>query len=139
MMKVILRKAGKYLLWLFLLSLPLTIFSIFRGTLVGVLFPFWQDAVAQKITDDFSTEYESAAWGDGWSVPGVQSFNDNMDTAIPFHSITRLSTWTWLIHLGFALPVENGNWNESSPLYQIADLEHLMRPVSWSGDKPNEL
>ncbi|KAL1605368.1 hypothetical protein SLS60_004916 [Paraconiothyrium brasiliense] len=115
--------------WLFLLTLPVTIFPIFGGIFTGITFGIWNTQHIDKTSKKFVDEVTDLLgdWGVGGNVP---TFREYLDTHNDFH-LTRVNSNDWLPKLGFFLPNEYTDLDD--PIISIdkyANLETLMRDIS---------
>lgn len=124
-----LRQLWKTSIWLFLLTLPLTFFPIFFGTLGGLLFPVFFERHITANTEKYLTDVRDAAsdWGVGGDAPSFRQFQD---TKNDFH-LTRINSNDWVSKLGFHLPVEYSDPDTfirlDTPIDKHASLDTLMR------------
>ncbi|KAL5396695.1 hypothetical protein PMIN04_001619 [Paraphaeosphaeria minitans] len=125
----------RLIVWLFCLTLPLTIFPIFFGTINGISFTLWY----QKNVDDNTNKLLNdvgdvlSDWGVGGDAPSFRKF---MDSYNDFH-LVRVSTNDWLHKLGFVLPREYSDPNDLTiPIDKHANLGTLMRDVSCRTSAP---
>lgn len=115
--------------WIFLLTLPLTIFPIFNGLLHGFLFPYWTMQHIDRATNTFFDETKDimSDWGVGGNAP---TFRQYLDTHNDFH-LMRVNTNDWLGKLGFILPSEYmAMADPNTGIDKCADLVTLMRDTS---------
>jgi hypothetical protein len=126
----------KRLRQLFVVTLPLTALPIITACISGVLFSIWDHRNVQLITEHFMLEVKDLY--QDWGLPGVPTRRQYHDTNNNFH-ITRVGALDWFRKLGFLLPQEYMNFEESfeaTPIDKYADLEHLMRDPNRTFAEP---
>jgi hypothetical protein len=115
--------------WLFLLTLPMTIFPVLSGTITGVTFGIWYQRHIDDTTKKFLEQVTDflGDWGVGGDAPTYHTF---MDTYNDFH-LVRVNGNDWLSKLGFVLPNEYTDPNDDTiSIDKYADLGTLMRDTS---------
>ncbi|KAJ4355976.1 uncharacterized protein N0V89_004001 [Didymosphaeria variabile] len=115
--------------WLFLLTLPVTMFPIFGGIFTGITFGIWNTQHIDKTSNTFVDEVKDLLndWGVGGNVP---TFREYLDTHNDFH-LKRVNSNDWLPKLGFILPNEYSDLDDPSiSIDKYANLETLMRDTS---------
>lgn len=121
--------------WLVLLTLPLTIFPIFTGTLGGILLPVFEYRHVSDVTDKYLHDLKDSAsdWGVGGSAPSFRQFQDKNND----FRLTRVNSDDWVSKLGFVLPLEYSDMEtilaHDTSIEKQASLQALMRETSSKG------
>jgi hypothetical protein len=134
-----LRWPARLIKWLFLLTLPVTIFPVFSGTITGITFGIWNQRHVDDTTNKFLDQVKDflGDWGVGGDAPTFRNF---MDTYNDFH-LVRVNGNDWLSKLGFVLPNEYTDPDDDTiSIDKYADLGTLMRDTSCRSNarKPRE-
>ena len=133
------RWAVRLIKWLFVLTLPLTVFPIFSGSFNGIIWGYWNLQHIDKHTNKFLDEMKDVLtdWGVGGNVP---TFREYLDIHNDFH-LMRINANDWASKLGFGLPTEYTDLEDPNiGIDKLADLGTLMRDTSCRSEaqKPRE-